>query len=424
MRQCAANKALKLREVVSDNLFFLGAFVLSGVLFFFVPQITHIWRSQIPLPHFVFPSFVPRCLFNLFVLIDVVFVALLVLLSSHPRDANPPQSKVRKLLSPLMQGMEFLISRLIAGSDRLTVGHQLFVGIGLVIFGCLPLLVGPTSDSGRWFWLAGAMCHNFSFWSIVAGIWFVLRSQLVGFKKLQPDLNQPSLVILTSAGRILAWLFMANVLGDALWLAACRDVISFRIYALWAILHIIALILVLATTINYLNRTTGLPVRVFAVAILVMGAAVRPAANSDLLLPSKMIASLQASATEAEADGTLPTSTDLAVQADAETDWYRFIEDRLTSIPEDEPVVIVFASGGGSRAAIFTALTLEFLARTHVGSLGQRQSPGEPSESRRSWADNIVLISAVSGGSLATAHFVARVHPAKREYIGIEIHQS
>ena len=146
---------------------------------------------------------------------------------SHPRDANPPQSKVRKLLSPLMQGMEFLISRLIAGSDRLTVGHQLFVGIGLVIFGCLPLLVGPTSDSGRWFWLAGAMCHNFSFWSIVAGIWFVLRSQLVGFKKLQPDLNQPSLVILTSAGRILAWLFMANVLGDALWLAACRDVISF-----------------------------------------------------------------------------------------------------------------------------------------------------------------------------------------------------
>ena len=137
-----------------------------------------------------------------------------------------------------------------------------------------------------------------------------------------------------------------------------------------------------------------------------------------------MIASLQASATEAEADGTLPTSTDLAVQADAETDWYRFIEDRLTSIPEDEPVVIVFASGGGSRAAIFTALTLEFLARTHVGSLGQRQSPGEPSESRRSWADNIVLISAVSGGSLATAHFVARVRPAKREYIGIEIHQS
>ena len=58
---------------------------------------------------------------------------------------------------------------------------------------------------------------------------------------------------------------------------------------------------------------------------------------------------------------------------------------------DDGPVVIVAASGGGSRAAIYTAYTLE---RLH------RDTPEV--------ADHLQAISSVSGGSLASAAYVAR----------------
>ena len=58
---------------------------------------------------------------------------------------------------------------------------------------------------------------------------------------------------------------------------------------------------------------------------------------------------------------------------------------------DDGPVVVVAASGGGSRAAIYTAYTLE---RLH------RDTPDV--------ADHLQAISSVSGGSLASAAYVAR----------------
>lgn len=57
----------------------------------------------------------------------------------------------------------------------------------------------------------------------------------------------------------------------------------------------------------------------------------------------------------------------------------------------DEPVVVLAASGGGSRAAYYTALTLQHLHRD------------EPDLARR-----LEAISSVSGGSLANAAYVAR----------------
>ncbi len=58
---------------------------------------------------------------------------------------------------------------------------------------------------------------------------------------------------------------------------------------------------------------------------------------------------------------------------------------------DDGPVVVVAASGGGSRAAIYTAYTLE---RLH------RDTPDV--------ADHLQAVSSVSGGSLASAAYVAR----------------
>ncbi|HWO12555.1 MAG TPA: patatin-like phospholipase family protein, partial [Polyangiaceae bacterium] len=70
------------------------------------------------------------------------------------------------------------------------------------------------------------------------------------------------------------------------------------------------------------------------------------------------------------------------------------------------PVVVMAASGGGSRAAVLTALTLEKLASTPIPSAGaNRPAIAAPAES---FADHLHAISSVSGGSLATAAFLAR----------------
>jgi hypothetical protein len=84
--------------------------------------------------------------------------------------------------------------------------------------------------------------------------------------------------------------------------------------------------------------------------------------------------------------------------------WFDHLSNRIKAV-ESGPVVIVAASGGGSRAAIFTSLVLETLARP---SLSQESDPPHPQQSTKpTWMDNVVLISSVSGGSLATAYHVA-----------------
>jgi predicted acylesterase/phospholipase RssA len=60
-------------------------------------------------------------------------------------------------------------------------------------------------------------------------------------------------------------------------------------------------------------------------------------------------------------------------------------------VPDSSPIVVVAASGGGSRAAVFTALTLDSLDRVHPRI-----------------AANIQAISSVSGGSLASASYIVQ----------------
>ncbi len=70
-------------------------------------------------------------------------------------------------------------------------------------------------------------------------------------------------------------------------------------------------------------------------------------------------------------------------------------------LPGSGPVVVMAASGGGSRAALYTALTLKKLKEMHVAC-----PDGGPPECALS--DYIQAISSVSGGSLANAGYVAR----------------
>jgi hypothetical protein len=65
------------------------------------------------------------------------------------------------------------------------------------------------------------------------------------------------------------------------------------------------------------------------------------------------------------------------------------------------PVVVIAASGGGSRAAVLTALTLQRLAQICVPG-----SSGGPDQCEKI-ADHLHAISSVSGGSLATAAYLS-----------------
>ncbi len=86
-------------------------------------------------------------------------------------------------------------------------------------------------------------------------------------------------------------------------------------------------------------------------------------------------------------------------------------------MPPDRPVILVAASGGGSRASLFTSLVLEELSRHEIPYDSLRPSGSdfdvEPPPYRP--ADQILLISSVSGGSLASACYLStpyRTHEA------------
>lgn len=90
--------------------------------------------------------------------------------------------------------------------------------------------------------------------------------------------------------------------------------------------------------------------------------------------------------------------------------WYKAALARLARLPENDPVIFVAASGGGSRAAIFAGLVLETMALPPKEVLLplDGQAAFTPS-----WttplADSTFAISSVSGGSVAAAQYVASV---------------
>ena len=96
------------------------------------------------------------------------------------------------------------------------------------------------------------------------------------------------------------------------------------------------------------------------------------------------------------------------VGSDCEATWLEHCENRLDGIerlPGDGPVVLVAASGGGSRAALFTALLLEALARTDAQG---KPLPAPAPKGAVPLHRRIAIISSVSGGSLGTAYYAAR----------------
>jgi hypothetical protein len=192
-------------------------------------------------------------------------------------------------------------------------------------------------------------------------------------------------------GRFLVLALMTGLIGEVVWVLAhaLPVFVSYRVYTIGAVFYICFLIVGVAAVLDMWHEDWRWPARqaTFAAIALVT-------LTTWFLTPD-------------------PVGESLAEPP--ARDWYDALLARMkaTAAPDD-PVVVVAASGGGSRAAYFTALVYEALKeQPWPGADGQsppvwERGPGD--DPHPSWADQVILISSVSGGSLATAYYVNAPH--------------
>jgi hypothetical protein len=193
----------------------------------------------------------------------------------------------------------------------------------------------------------------------------------------------PAGQIHTAFGRLLGWVMAASVLGEVVWYAAecplSRQLMSYRLYTVWAVLQVLVLVILVAAFLDTLERNTQAPWRVLGLAGLIVlffvSGVPDPEALRDL---------------ERSPRGE-PVGRD---------EWAVRLLARIQKVPNNGPAVFVASSGGGSRAAIFAGLVLESLAREPFGT-----GAGE------TWGDHVVLVSGVSGGSLGSARYIHGLRP-------------
>lgn len=212
--------------------------------------------------------------------------------------------------------------------------------------------------------------------------------------------------------RALVALSLFNLIGELLWVLAIHGIgMSFRIYSLWGMMHISFCVVIVGRMADYWNRLSVLPVRPILLVVLVIAAGVHPSTIVGHPEPwSRVFVPSPTTATATTDEGVTWASWKAD---DVEDRWLQQLAERLEALPHrDKPVVLVAASGGGSRAALFTALVFEQLRRwtPQTSSPDPAHAPRlvEDPHARAHLADQILLISSVSGGTLASSEYVAR----------------
>jgi hypothetical protein len=212
--------------------------------------------------------------------------------------------------------------------------------------------------------------------------------------------------VLVAPGRVLAWFTMSLAIAEFVWWAAVirsEEGWSFRLYTIWGVMNVAALVVVFGGMLDHWLAETGWPMRFFglaALAILFAGFWSRPQTMNLKQPPAVTRRVVTADTQQQQQQQQQQAQQPRGPSDEVVEDWYDHILARLSAIDANRregdpkpPVVLVAASGGGSRAAVFAALVLEALEREPLGTSG------------RSWAQHILMISSVSGGSLATGYY-------------------
>ncbi|TDI41942.1 MAG: hypothetical protein E2P02_14000 [Acidobacteria bacterium] len=213
-----------------------------------------------------------------------------------------------------------------------------------------------------------------------------------------------------TAGLILLLFLMNGIVGAIVWgLAESRLEalpVSWRVYTLWALVQVGLVALGLGLFADAFGRTAGQRLAVFAGVLLLLAV---PKSTVPIGYEAEGKTASLTRSRDQERKG-LKKDWDELDQDEKDTvtrklqeNWFKAVRARLDSMPKTEPVIFVAAAGGGSRAALYATLVLEMLERTPPhGSLDDWTRVETP---ERSLADQVLFISSVSGGSLASAHF-------------------
>ena len=418
----------RILDGVNRHTFFWIAVGIGAYLFLGAPQIKNIWNQ--------WPRGKWLALYLLFFVPLVwIYIASVLNVLGPPIEITPPanwRSSVRttlrwvwfvlKLPSYISQWLLFVTQGIpreepsrpfwqrVRGPDKELLWSWGF-GLPLIVAAIVSFAVGAEPGTSRGYPLMGAACQGLGMILAGIGLWFVFRPFFtVERVTLEDGSNERS--TLWNLGRLLGWLLLTAGLGELLWILASTEgagyLVSYRLYTIWAVAQALAFIMLMGLLVDRLHRLhRNWPVRPLAVGLMVMSFWI--ATRWETLSPNDADQFIRGKGEAADtARSSIPPDKRAAL-------WFAQFKNRLDAIPEkDGPVILVAASGGGSRAAIFSALALETLARTPI-------DPKEPMLGKstkkevRTWADNTVMISSASGGSLATAYYVHRLRPISKD---------
>jgi hypothetical protein len=371
-------------RLLDENFLTLLALVLVGVLLFTIPQIHTIWWE---VPTEVFTNRDVGWKGAVFILYDFGLVLFFALVWAVIR-IDPLRAHLDRIARDhpgwqrwLLRGSRFILWGWWIGlAERMPASLRKVMGALLVIVGLgVGIAVTFVPAAAAFFdsrWLLGAcLPASLALLVVIAGVWlwFVVA----------PAAGPGGLV-----GRFVGFLFLSTLGGEVVWLltSLAPSLVSYRVYTIGAAFQICFVILTLAAVLDVGHEALGWPIRQ---ATLVALAAV--ALTSWVLKPD-------------------PVGEPVS-PAPASTDWIGVLQKRIDATSPDAPVILVAASGGGSRAAYFAALVYEALEQQPLTNskgaiLPAPRSCADEKRTEARWADQIVLISSVSGGSLATAYYV------------------
>lgn len=388
-----------LRDQFDAHLCFVVALGASLGIAIGVPQVNHLWQSAFtPFEHRPVLFWV----FNLALAIFYFASLFIVFRTDDPDETKAPPLRRSGVISALRRAAmrvaawtEVVASWLpdlharILGSPTHRAREKSLAAL-LVVLGVSASIFGAEGDRSRLVILGGALCSNFAALLLILGAW-------LSFSKA--DVTSPR-TIGGMVGRAISWTTFTLALGEAIWFVAESSPggwLSHRIYSIWAVEQVFAMIVLLALSFDRMHaQTTRFPVRPVAVLVVTLLLVHYQGPQRIEIGDEHRFAGSPVSTPD-------PATALSVVAAVSANPWLERMEARLGAIAKDEPVVLVAASGGGSRAAIFTALVLEGLERTPMFATSDDVGP---TARTRTVADNIILVSAVSGGSLATADYL------------------
>ena len=380
--RCTLHLAEAIKSQCQAHLFFWITLPVGVGIALFVPQVYKLWWEL--------PSDTAARLFLylLFLVLLAWFYGPSLFLVVFRLPGPSRDARIRPQVNPglrrLCVATELSACWLNAISRRLPTGGRVCAAgfLGAVFAGFW--FLGPDPTNSRWYPISDAFLWQGALFASLIACWLV--GPVIGTCLARAGIvaetvdRQRAHWMWGALGRVLSWLVITYLVGEVIWYLGSgpRPLgLSYRNYTIWAVAHLFSTAVVLASLVDYWNRWTSWPIRTLAIVAGVVF--VWAQGPQDVPAP------------------------DLKA-AEAPLDWYELLDRRLDAIP-DGPAVLVTASGGGSRAAIFTALVLEALAKTPMGVKKSPDTDDDP-EAHSTWGDHIVLISGVSGGSLATAYYV------------------